>query len=600
MAEQATVKTPRHGEAITLRALWQALPRSVVWATLAACATLMAGIGLLAVSGWFITATAVAGASVATALAFDVFRPSAGIRLLALGRTVSRYAERVWGHDAILVALAAMRERLFCAWATPRGAWALRLEPARMLFRLTGDLDALESVALRFAVPALAAIPACLLAGALLGMLSPAIGVATVVLLALGAVAITVRVMRASTLTAARRASRMERMRAATIDFVSGQTALLMSGRLDAQGRRVRALEEQLAEQDRRLNRVDTTAAAATTVLGGGLLAATVAGAAHLVAGGHVAAPIGVMAILAAVGVMEPFAALRRGALETGRALLGARRLSARLADSGEPETQGRAASGEAARAPVAPGCVLSMRGVDACYPRSRAPAVRGIALQVWQGERVALIGASGSGKSTVLALAMGELAPSAGEVSGCRASLIAQNVDLFLDTVRNNLLLADPHADDATLWRVLEAVGLADAIAATGRGLDSRLGEGGLGLSGGQARRLAIARMLLQQHPLWLLDEPTESLDDETASHVLRTLSRAGGDRGWLMATHLHREAVLADRVVRIANGVIVEEGRRGTTAYARMVNELRGGSAHVPSDRPECALASENLPWN
>lgn len=586
----------RGKEVITLRALWQALPRSVAWAALAACLTVLAGIGLLALSGWFITATAIAGASVATAMAFDVFSPSAGIRLLALGRTVSRYGERLWSHEAILSALAALRERLFRAWATPRGAWALRLEPSRLLFRLTGDLDALESVVLRFALPALAALPACLLAGVLLGALTPAIGLSSVVVLIICSATVLLRLLRVSALTAARRARRMERLRAATIDLISGQTALVMTGQQKAQTQGILSEESRMAALDRRLNRADTAAAAAFTMLGGTLLAATVGLAAHRVAEGRVTAPVGVLCILAVVGVMEPFAPLRRGALEAGRALLGARRLSGLLHDD----------LGQAA-AQKSPACeqlgddvVLHMEHVSAAYPGSLRSVVSDISLSVRRGERVALIGASGAGKSSLLALAMRELVPTHGEVRACRASLLTQNIDLFLDSVRNNLLLADPRADDARLWAVLEAADLAADIAATADGLDTRLGEGGLGLSGGQAKRLAIARMLLQQCALWLLDEPTESLDDDTADRVLQTLLREGGDRGWLMATHLYREAVLADRLLRIADGRLVEAASRGTPDYLRMINELRGGSGQVHSDRPEYVLASEKLPWN
>ncbi len=582
----------RSREAATLRALWNALPRHIVWAALVSCLTIMAGIGLLGLSGWFITATAIAGAALSTAIVFDVFGPSAGIRLLALGRTASRYGERLWGHDAILAALADLRERLFRAWATPRGAWELRLEPARLLFRLTGDLDALESVVLRFALPALAATAACLLTGALLGTLSLAIGLATFLILFGVGVAVTLHVMRISALTAARRARLVERMRAATIDLVSGQTPLLMAGQLDAQRRRVLDHEAKLATQDRRLNRMDTAAGAAFTAMGGIVLAMTLVVAAHLVAAGQASLPVGVLCVLAVLGAMEPFSALRRGALESGRALLAARRLA--LRQNAPIPTE------DALPVCEVPDAALHMANVSARYPGSDRLVLQGISLDIARGERVALVGASGSGKTTLLALAMGELTPAHGTVQGHRAGLLAQSVDLFLDSVRNNLLLADPQASDPQLWEALEAAGLASTISSTGRGLDTLLGEGGLGLSGGQAKRLAIARMLLQQRTLWLLDEPTESLDDDTAAHVLQTLERHGASHGWLMATHMYRDAVLADRVLRIENGTIAGDWRRGTPGYARTLDELRGGGASARPPHNAYVLSSENVPWN
>lgn len=581
-------------EAATLRALWSALPRRMAWAALAACLTLMAGIGLLGLSGWFITATAIAGATLSTAIVFDVFRPSAGIRLLALGRTATRYAERLWGHDAILETLASMRVRLFRDWATPRGARALRLEPARLLFRLTGDLDALESVVLRFALPALAAGAACLLTGILAGMLAPAIGLAAFIALSGVGAAVTLRIMRASALTAARRTRLVERMRAATIDLVSGQTPLLMAGQLDAQRYRVLDHDAGIAAADRRLKRMETAAGAVFTALGGIILAATLVIAAHLVSLGHVELPVGVLCTLAVLGAMEPFAALRRGALETGRALLAARRLAPRR------DTTASESAGDAPAPAPAGGIALRMANVSARHPGSNRVVLHDIDLEVAQGERVALVGASGSGKTTLLALAMGELEPIAGSIRAQRASFLAQSVDLFLDSVRNNLLLADPRASSTQLWSALEAAGLADTIAASGQGLDAWLGEGGLGLSGGQAKRLAIARMLLQRRSLWLLDEPTESLDDDTATHVLQTLDRHGAGRGWLIATHLYRDAVLADRVVLIENGTIAGDWRQGTPGHARALDELRGGRAHALRRPHAYVSSSENVPWN
>src|SRR5690349_15484454 len=137
-------------------------------AALAALTVLM-GMALLGLSGWFITATALAGLNAVTAMRFDVFMPSAGIRLLALGRTASRYGERLVTHDATFGALASLRERLFRGWAAPGAAHQLLARPSRLLFRLTADIDALESFYLRMLVPAAAAFGAALLAGAVLG-----------------------------------------------------------------------------------------------------------------------------------------------------------------------------------------------------------------------------------------------------------------------------------------------------------------------------------------------------------------------------------------------------------------------------------------------
>ena len=120
---------------------------------LLAATTVLSGMALLGLSGWFITATAIAGLNTTLAFTFDVFMPSAGIRLLALGRTAARYGERLVTHDATLEVLASLRVRLFRSWARPQAARRLLARPAQLLFRLTGDIDALDSLYLRVLVP---------------------------------------------------------------------------------------------------------------------------------------------------------------------------------------------------------------------------------------------------------------------------------------------------------------------------------------------------------------------------------------------------------------------------------------------------------------
>ena len=161
-----------------LKAMCDGASTRMKWGAALAAVTVLAGMGLLGLSGWFITATAIAGLQPATALAFDVFAPSAGIRLLALGRTVSRYGERLVTHDATLAALAQLRERLFRGWAESTSIQDLLRRPARALFRLTTDLDALDAFYLRLLVPAAAALGATLLATVVVGVMSPWLGLA--------------------------------------------------------------------------------------------------------------------------------------------------------------------------------------------------------------------------------------------------------------------------------------------------------------------------------------------------------------------------------------------------------------------------------------
>ena len=198
---------------LVLRPFFVEQPRALLLGGLLAALTVLAGMALLGLSGWFITATALAGLHAATAFTFDVFMPSAGIRLLALGRTASRYGERLVTHDATFGVLAALRVRLFRGWARPEAARALLMRPARLLFRLTSDIDALESLYLRLLVPAAAALGAALLAGMVLGFMHVAMGAALALWLVFAGWGIAIVVARRARRPAIRRAHAIEALR---------------------------------------------------------------------------------------------------------------------------------------------------------------------------------------------------------------------------------------------------------------------------------------------------------------------------------------------------------------------------------------------------
>jgi ATP-binding cassette subfamily C protein CydC len=548
--------------------LLAAEPRRLALGAGLAALTVLMGMGLLGLSGWFITATALAGLHAATAIMFDVFMPSAGIRLLALGRTASRYGERLLTHDATFAVLAALRVRLFRGWARPDAARQLLARPARLLFRLSADIDALESFYLRLLVPAAAALGAALLAGLVLGVMKLWMGLLLAPWLVGAGWGIALVLARRARPASVRRAQAMESLRARTADLVAGQTELVMAGRIEAQREALAAADRHLAAADLVLNRLEADAGMAYGMAGTLTLAAVLLAVGLLVGEGAIGAPAAVLALLVALGAVEPFAALRRGALEAGRSWLAARRLAPNMAAGPEPM-------------PVPPmpdeGLALQARALTLVHPGSRRPALHRSAFTVAAGERVAVIGPSGAGKSTLLAAAAGELAPAEGELQALPSCLLTQSTDLFQDSLRDNLRLADPSADDARLWSVLQAAGLADEVRAMSSCLDSRLGEGGLGLSGGQSRRLALARLLLRNVPIWLIDEPTEALDTATAHDVLLRLRAQAAGRTLLIATHLRREAALADRLLVLRAGRIVADLRRGTTAFEAALSALR-----------------------
>ena len=547
-----------------LKLLGQMAPRNL-WlggAALAALTVLM-GMALLGLSGWFITATALAGLVPATALVFDVFMPSAGIRLLAVGRTGARYAERLVTHDATLAVLAALRQRLFLSWARPQAARLLLQRPARLLQRLTSDVDALDNLYLRLLVPAVAALGAALLAALAYGFMRWWLGLLTLAWLLLTGWGIALWHGLRSRKAAVRRAMALEAMRAQTVDLVAGQTELLMAGQLPAQVQQVLHSDARCALADERLYQSEAAAAQAYGAVSAITLSASVLLMAWLMEQGRINAPVAALGILLALSAMEPFAALRRGAEQAGRTWLALRRLAPPLA-----------AKAEAAESPQPPVQKLAV-SLQSVRLRQLGP----IDLSVRQGEHVALIGSSGAGKTSLLHLMAGELQPDEGVVQARGCSWMTQRTELFQDSLRNNLRLADAKADDEQLWGVLQAAGLRSDVMALPQGLDTMLGEGGLGLSGGQSRRLALARLLLSPDRCWLLDEVTEGLDVVTAADVLKRLVQAAesGARTLIFATHWQREASLADRIVYLQAGQVRAQALRGTPEFEQLMARLR-----------------------
>ncbi|MBX5159128.1 MULTISPECIES: amino acid ABC transporter ATP-binding/permease protein [unclassified Rhizobium] len=549
-----------------LRLFFAERRRALLLGAALSATTVTAGIGLLGLSGWFITATSLAGLS-AAAITFDVFAPSAGIRLLAIVRTAARYGERLATHDATLGVLAALRERLFRGFAEPGAARSLLHRPARLLFRLTADIDALDSLYLRILVPAAVAIGATLAASLVLGLMHPLFGLCFGLFLAGAGLGLPLIAGRAARKHARRRAHGIEALRSRTIDLVAGQTDILMAGRLGAQREAIAAADHHSACADDRLNRIETGLTFGFGLVSTLLLTGSLLAVAALAETKVITAPVAALGLLVAFAAVEPFTALRRGALELGRTLLAARRIVPRLTATAAPEPL----------APPLPGYAFSLADVSAFHENSAVPVLEGIGLVLRQGEHLAVVGSSGAGKSSLLALLSGELPAKTGSVAAMTTTLLTQRTELFEDSLRGNLTLANPEAGEARLLDVLAAAGLLADVEAMPRGIDTSLGEGGLGLSGGQSRRLALARLFLRDTPLWLLDEPTEGLDGATARDVLQRLSAMAAGRSLVIATHIRREAVIADRIAVIEGGRILEVSRRGEAAFEKALDRLR-----------------------
>ncbi|MGO4722861.1 MULTISPECIES: thiol reductant ABC exporter subunit CydC [unclassified Inquilinus] len=543
--------------------------RQMVLGLVLAIVTALAGIGLLVLSGWFIAASAVAGATTATALAFNFTSPSAGIRGFAVLRTGSRYAERLVTHDATFRFLAGLRVWLFRA--------AIPLAPARLeeqrggdlLNRMTADVDSLDAIYLRVIVPSIVAGIAVLLVGGVLLWLAPAAAAIVVVLALLVGIALPLAMRRIGATPGQAIAAATARLRTRIVEGVQGLAELKV---YQADGRHAEAVlgdNETLMAAQRRMARLSGISTALSGLAGQlaalAILALGVAG----VAAGVLPGPAVALMMLGALALFDALVPLPLAFQNLGRTRAAARR----LLDFAALEPLVRDPATPAA-APMGNTLVLS----DVAYryrPGDRA-ALTGIDLVLAEGQRVAVLGPSGSGKSTLAALILRFRDPDAGSITlggtdlralpqaeiWRRVAYLSQRSQIFAGTIRDNLLIGAPEADDATLAAAVEAAGLAGWVATLPRGLDTWVGEAGIQASGGQARRIALARCILKDAPILVLDEPTEGLDGETEDQIIDALDRLTAGRTTLVITHRPALLRLAESAVLMAEGRIAVQG--------------------------------------
>lgn len=527
-------------------------------------ATLLAGVALLGLSGWFLTAAFLTSA----AASFNLFGPSAAVRGLSMLRIGSRYGEKLVGHDATLKVLADIRGWTFRALG--RGGLDLgrSLRRGDAVARLTADVDALDSVFIVAAGPLATGAFIGVLMTALLVVLLPAAAPVYGLAMASALVGAPLLLVAATRRLGAEAVTLSADLRVATLDALEGRADLVAFGATEAARLRSAAIAERLARVRRRLAaRAGLASAAVAICAGAGALGVLIAGVdAH--AAGDLSGPLVVGLVLAALGGFEATAVVVRAIGKFGAAAAAAERLKA-IGDAVCPVA-------EATHPLPSPrGGGFAFDSVTYGYDAGR-PILRDLSFAVSPGERVAILGPSGAGKSTLAALLLRLADPQAGRVSICgrdlrdvassdlrrRVALLEQHAPVFGGSVRENLAIGDPIADDAALWGALRKARLDDVITALPGGLDAPLGEAGATLSAGQARRLCLARALLSPAEILVLDEPTSDLDRATELAFLDDLGPATKGRAVLLITHAALPEGVAHRTLRLVDGRAIVAG--------------------------------------
>ena len=530
-------------------ALWRPRAAWLIFGAAIALAALAAGVGLMTVSGAVLAAAVTTGALVAVGV----------LRGLGAARVVLRYLERLVTHAATFRALADLRVWFFRRLAHG-GAGGLGFRQAGdLLSRLVSDIEALDGLYLRILLPLAGAIFLLPVLGLAVGRYSIALAAALVLLFALAAFILPWRAARSATAAGTALAEAAGAVRIVALDALTGLREVRAFG---AEGRMLAAMQAREAALLTAQHALAKRTALATV---GAFLCGQAAILAVLLAAGAnpaaaVAAAFLVLAAFEAVGGLP-----RAGAL-AGHAAAAAHRVLA-AADAPVPVPD------PAAPKPIPAGFALRFEAVHYRWRPDLPPVFRGLTMEVPQGTRVALLGPSGAGKSTLAALALKVAAPTQGRIllggvdiadltaSELRARIgwLSQATHLFDDTIRANLLLAQPHADDAALWAALDGAQIGDVVRALPDGLETWVGEGGARFSGGQGRRLVLARTLLSPAPILILDEPCSGLDATTERAFLATLNDVAPGRTIIMIAHRLVGIERLDRIWRLSNGQAV-----------------------------------------
>ncbi|EPS3420417.1 heme ABC transporter ATP-binding protein/permease CydC [Vibrio fluvialis] len=532
---------------------------------LLAFVTLCASIGLLTLSGWFLSAAAVAGLTIARET-FNYMLPGAFVRGFAMGRTAGRWGERVVSHNATFKLLTDLRIFFFEKLAPMIPGRVSNLRDADLLNRLVADIDAMDHVYLRLISPVTVGVLGIAALTALLCWFDMALGLTLGSVLLVLLLVWPVMFYKLGKRNGAELTQHKAEMRVATLDWLQGYSELTIFGAESRYRDAIYAAQEKLLA-NQKVNASFTGLASALLLLANGWTLVLMLWLAADGVNGQAPDPMIALVVFATMASVELLMPIAGAFQHLGQTLTSARRLNEIILSEPDvkfPSEETRH-SGQ---------FDITFENLTFNYSGGEQPALKDVILTIPAGNKVAIVGQTGSGKSTLIQLLCRYWDAQQGDIriagtrlqewkeSDLRAaiSVVSQRVDILNGSLRDNLIMAKPTANDNELSAMLERVGLGKLLEAPG--LDAWLGDGGRQLSGGEKRRIGIARALLHNGPILLLDEPTEGLDKQTEQQIMALFKSHFENKTVIFITHRLVELETMDAVCLIEQGEIVEHG--------------------------------------
>ena len=539
--------------------------RRLLLGTILAITSLSASIGLLSLSGWFLAASFLVGSTIL----FNFFYPSSGVRGLAIGRTISRYFERLVTHDATFRVLAELRISVFKKLIPLSPSGLNHFRNSELLNRLVADVDTLDTLYLNLLSPFISAIMVITFMAIGLSFVSALLAViicSTLLALLFIFPAIFYRLGQKSGKKIIQ--ARAE-YRSQFIEWIQLNAEFLIFGLVPQMTQKLEKTEQTWLHSQSKESQLTGFSNALLTFINGILvcvvfLLVTTAIDASSADNPEALVALVIFCVMASAEILMPIGI---AFLHLGQLITAAERLNDLIEQRPLVEFNGSTRWQKIAENQP----LVRFEKVTFNYPSNHQATLNGLSFEVNKGQKVAILGKTGSGKSTIFQLLNRHYDPTSGQIllANCNVAdypeatlrshlvTLSQRVHIFSQTLRDNLLMGNSQATDEQLKLVLEQVELAYLLQE--QDLDLWLGEGGRPLSGGEQRRLGLARVLLSNAELVLLDEPTEGLDRETEQQILMLIFAHCQARTLLMITHRLQGLERFDRVYRIDNGQLL-----------------------------------------